>query len=165
MACEENGKVVDEFVFFRKVRAYYNNVPFLVQFTYRLSHRVDKAVTARGSFSCRVNPHTQIVEYELDLKSDPISRPHSEQSSFLFSSIYEEIPAQSIEMQQFLIQSLRYPLPISYDWQAFIMSGAEEAINVQTIQQLFKKWRLKGVNGQLIDGMLKTEKVLLQWQL
>lgn len=74
--------MVDEFEFFRKVRAYYNNVPFLVQFTYRLSHRVDKALAARGSFSCRVNPHTQIVEYVLDLKSDPISRPHSEQSSF-----------------------------------------------------------------------------------
>jgi hypothetical protein len=157
--------VVDEFEFFRKVRAYYNNVPFLVQFTYRLSHRVDKALAARGSFSCRVNPHTQIVEYVLDLKSDPISRPHSEQSSFLFSSIYDEIPAQVIEMNQFLIQSLRYPLPIEYDWQAFIMSGAEDAINVQTVQQLFKKWRFKGLEGQLVDGRLRTNQVLLQWQL
>ncbi|WP_141504073.1 hypothetical protein [Paenibacillus luteus] len=157
--------MVDEFEFFRKVRAYYNNVPFLVQFTYRLSHRVDKAVTARGSFSCRVNPHTQIVEYVLELKSDTISRPYSEQSSFLFSSIYEEIPAQMIEMMQFPIQSLRYPIPIEYDWQAFVKSGAEEAINVQTIQQLFKKWRLKGPEGQQIDGKLKVERVLLQWQL
>ncbi|WP_054028565.1 hypothetical protein [Bacillus sp. FJAT-28004] len=157
--------MVDEFEFFRKVRAYYNNVPFLVQFTYRLSHRVDKALAARGSFSCRVNPHTQIVEYVLDLKSDPISRPHSEQSSFLFSSIYDEIPAQVIEMNQFLIQSLRYPLPIDYDWQAFIMSGAEDAINVQTVQQLFKKWRFKGLEGQLVDGRLRTNQVLLQWQL
>jgi hypothetical protein len=157
--------VVDEFEFFRKVRAYYNNVPFLVQFTYRLSHRVDKSLAARGSFSCRVNPHTQIVEYVLDLKSDPISRPHSEQSSFLFSSIYDEIPAQVIEMNQFLIQSLRYPLPIEYDWQAFIMSGAEDAINVQTVQQLFKKWRFKGLEGQLVDGRLRTNQVLLQWQL
>ncbi|MGG1635431.1 hypothetical protein BK120_12310 [Paenibacillus sp. FSL A5-0031] len=157
--------MVDEFEFFRKVRAYYNNVPFLVQFTYRLSHRVDKALAARGSFSCRVNPHTQIVEYVLDLKSDPISRPHSEQSSFLFSSIYDEIPSQVIEMNQFLIQSLRYPIPIEYDWQAFIMSGAEDAINVQTVQQLFKKWRFKGLEGQLIDGRLRTNQVLLQWQL
>lgn len=100
--------MVDEFEFFRKVRAYYNNVPFLVQFTYRLSHRVDKAVTARGSFSCRVNPHTQIVEYVLELKSDIISRPYSEHSSLLFSSIYEEITAQTIELTEFPIQSLKY---------------------------------------------------------
>jgi hypothetical protein len=157
--------VVDEFEFFRKVRAYYCNVPFLVRFTYRLSHRIDKAATARGSFSCRVNPHTQIVEYMLDLKSDPISRPYSEHNSFLFSSVYEEIPSQTIEIDQFSIEALRYPLPIEYDWQAFIMSGAEEAINVQTIQQLFKKWRFKGADGELVDGKLKTEQVLLQWQL
>lgn len=157
--------MVDEFDFFRKVRAYYNNVPFLVQFTYRLSHRVDKAVTARGTFSCRVNPHTQIVEYVLDLKSDSISRPYSEHSSFLFSSIYEEIPAQFIEMNQFPIQSLRYPLPIEYDWQAFVMSGAEDAIHMQSIQQLFKKWRFKSTDEQLVDGKLKVEQVLLQWQL
>jgi hypothetical protein len=130
-----------------------------------LSHRIDKAATARGSFSCRVNPHTQIVEYMLDLKSDPISRPYSEHNSFLFSSVYEEIPSQTIEIDQFSIEAMRYPLPIGYDWQAFIMSGAEEAINVQTIQQLFKKWRFKGADGELVDGKLKTEQVLLQWQL
>lgn len=157
--------MVDEFEFFRKVRAYYCNVPFLVRFTYRLSHRLDKAATARGSFSCRVNPHTQIVEYVLGLQSDPISRPYSEHSSFLFSSAYEEIPPQTIEIDHFPIQALRYPLPIEYDWQSFIMSGAEDAINVQTIQQLFKKWRLKGAGGELIDGKLKIEQVLLQWQL
>ncbi|CAM4186557.1 hypothetical protein FHS16_000132 [Paenibacillus endophyticus] len=157
--------MVDEFEFFRKVRAYYNNVPFLVQFTYRLSHRVDKAVTARGSFSCRVNPHTQIVEYVLDLKSDPISRPYSEHSSFLFSNIYEEIPVQVIEYDQHPIQSLRYPLPIEYDWQAFIMSGAEDSINAQTIQQLFRKWRFERSGEQFVDGKLKVERVLLQWQL
>ncbi|WP_028611899.1 hypothetical protein [Paenibacillus harenae] len=157
--------MVDEFEFFRKVRAYYCNVPFLVQFTYRLSHRVDRAATAKGSFSCRVNPHTQIVEYVLDLKSDPISRPYSEQSSFLFSSVYEEIPPQSIEIDNYLIQSLRYPVPISYDWQTFIMTGAENAINTQSIHQLFKKRRLTGVRGQEVDGMLKTGKVLLNWQL
>lgn len=157
--------MVDEFEFFRKVRAYYCNVPFLVQFTYRLSHRIDKAVTASGSFSCSVNPHAQIVEYVLGLKSDPISRPHSEHNSFLFPSVYEEIPSQTIEIDPFLIQALRYPIPIEYDWQAFIMTGAEDAINAQTIQQLFKKWRLKGANGELVDGKLKAEKVLLQWQL
>ncbi|MGO4543274.1 hypothetical protein AB4Z29_00560 [Paenibacillus sp. 2TAB23] len=157
--------MVDEFEFFRKVRAYYNNVPFLVQFTYRLSHRVDKAVTARGSFSCRVNPHTQIVEYVLDLKSDPISRPYSEHSSFLFSNIYDEIPVQVIEYDQHLIQSLRYPLPIEYDWQAFIMSGAEDSINAQTIQQLFRKWRFERSGEPFVDGKLKVERVLLQWQL
>ncbi|MEV5025941.1 hypothetical protein [Paenibacillus sp. LPE1-1-1.1] len=157
--------MVDEFDFFRKVRAYYNNVPFLVQFTYRLSHRVDKAVTARGSFSCRVNPHTQIVEYVIDLRSDSISRPYSEHSSFLFSSLYDEIPAQSIELNQFLIQALRYPLPIEYDWQAFVMSGAEDAVNMQTIQQLFKKWRFKSKDEQPVDGKLKVGQVLLQWQL
>src|SRR4030095_2586947 len=91
-------QVVDEFEFFRKVRTYYNNVPFLVRFTFRLSQRVDKTLMARGSFSCRVNPHTQIVEYVLELKSDVISRPYSEHSSFLFSSVFEEIPAQTIEM-------------------------------------------------------------------
>ncbi|OMF35906.1 hypothetical protein BK133_09430 [Paenibacillus sp. FSL H8-0548] len=157
--------MVDEFEFFRKVRAYYNNVPFLVQFTYRLSHRVDKAVTARGSFSCRVNPHTQIVEYVLELKSDIISRPYSEHSSLLFSSIYEEITAQTIELTEFPIQSLKYPIPIEYDWQDFVKSGAEDAINAHTIQQLFKKWRMKGTSGKLIDGNLKVEHVLLQWQL
>ena len=44
------------------------------------------------------------------------------------------------------------------------MSGAEDAINVQTIQQLFKKWKLKGNAGQFIDGRLKVEHVMLQWQ-
>ncbi|WP_138752469.1 hypothetical protein [Paenibacillus sinopodophylli] len=157
--------MVDEFEFFRKVRAYYNNVPFLVQFTYRLSHRVDKAITARGSFSCRVNPHTQIVEYVIDLKSDIISRPYSEHSSFLFSNIYDEIPAQVIELSEYPIQSLRYPLPIEYDWQAFIMSGAEDSINTHTLQQLLKKWRFRRPEEQAIDGKLKVEQVLLQWQL
>ena len=157
--------MVDEFEFFRKVRAYYCNVPFLVQFTYRLSHRVDKAVTAHGSFSCRVNPHTQIVEYVLGLASDPVSRPHSEHSSFLFSSVYEEIPPQSIVIDDHLIQSLRYPLPIDYEWQSFIMSGAESAINVQSMQQLFKKWKLKGKDGQPLDGGIKVTRVLLNWQL
>ncbi|WP_424768067.1 hypothetical protein [Paenibacillus sp. sgz302251] len=157
--------MVDEFEFFRKVRSYYGNVPFLVQFTYRLSHRVDKMATAHGAFSCRVNPHTQIVEYVLELKSDPISRPFSEQSAFLFSSQYEEIPSQRIEYDRYPILSLRYLLPIDYDWQAFIMSGAEKAISVQSIQQLFKKWKLKGVDGKSVDAKLKAEKVILQWQL
>ncbi|MBD2872911.1 hypothetical protein [Paenibacillus arenilitoris] len=157
--------MIDEFEFFRKVRASYGNVPFLVQFTYRLSHRVDKAATARGSFSCRVNPHTQIVEYVIGLKSDPIARPRSEQGAFLFSSVYDEIPPQTIEYDNYLIQSLRYPIPITYDWQPFIRSGAEDAINAQSIQQLFKKRKLKGAGGQEVDAKLKTTKVLLEWQL
>lgn len=155
--------MVDEFEFFRKVREYYCNVPFFVQLNYQLSHRVDKTVTARGSFSCRVNPHTQIVEFVIELKSDNISRPFSEQSSFLFSNVYDEIPPQTIEIENLLIQSLRYPVPIAYDWHAFIMEGAEVAINVQTIQQLFKKWKLKGKDDQVIDAKIKAEKVILQW--
>lgn len=157
--------MLDEFEFFRKVRSYYCNVPFLVGFSYRLSHRIDKAVAAHGSFSCRVNPHTQIVEYVIELKSDLISRPHSEQSSFLFSSVYEEIPSQRIEYENYLIQALRYPVPIQYDWQSFIMKGAEDAINVHTIGQLFKKWKINGMNSQTVDANFKVEKVTLQWQL
>jgi hypothetical protein len=156
--------MVDEFEFFRKARAYNYNVPFLVQFTYRLSHRVDKPACAQGAFSCHVNPHKKMVEYVLSLKSDPISRPFSEQSNFLFSSQYEELPPQFIAFDDYLIQALRYPLPIAYDWQAFIMSGAEKSINVKSVQQLFKEWKLKGVNGQEVDAKLKAEKVLLQWQ-
>ncbi len=157
--------MVDEFEFFRKVRAYYCNVPFLIQFTYRMSHKVDKASAAHGTFSCRVNPHTQIVEYMLDLKSDPISRPFSEQSSFLFSNVYEEIPVQCIELRSYPILSLRYPVPIDYDWQAFIKNGAETAINQQSVQLLFKKWELIGKTGQAVDAKLKVERVLLNWQL
>jgi hypothetical protein len=157
--------LVDEFEFFRKVRAYYCDVPFLIQFSYRMSHRVDKAAAAHGAFSCRVNPHTQIVEYVLELKSDPISRPYSEQSSFLFSNVYEEIPAQCIQLSSYPIQSLRYPVPIDYDWQDFIKTGAETAINIQTIQLIFKKWKLIGKDGQAVDAKLKVDRVLLKWQL
>lgn len=157
--------MVDEFEFFRKVRAYYCNVPFFVRFSFRLSHRINKTVSANGLFSCRVNPHTQIVEYVINLKSDTISRPFSEHSSFLFSNVFEEIPAQEIEIENHLIQSLRYPVPIQYDWQSFIVTGAMEAINVQTIQLLFKRWRFKGMMDNMLDAHLKVEMVDLQWNL
>jgi len=155
--------MVDEFDFYRKVRAYYCNVPFLVYLTYRLSHRVDKAITARGVFSCRVNPHTQIVEYVIDLRSDPISRPYSEQNSFLFSSVYEEIPAQAISIENFLIYSKRYVIPIDFDWKSFIVEGAEAALSVSVLQSLFKKWKLKGERGDSVDGMIKVDRVVINW--
>lgn len=155
--------MVDEFEFFRKVRAYYCKVPFLVQFKYKLSHRLDKSATARGNFSCRVNPHTQIVEYVMDIQSDPISRPYSEQNSFLFSNVYDEIPPQVIQIDNYLVHTVRYPIPIDYDWQRFVMHGAEDAISVQSIQQLLKKWKLTGVNGQQVNGELKVGKVEIEW--
>jgi len=155
--------MVDEFDFYRKVRAYYCNVPFLVYLTYRLSHRVDKAISARGMFSCRVNPHTQIVEYVIDLRSDPIARPYSEQNSFLFSSVYEEIPAQVISIENYLIYSKRYVIPIDFDWKAFIVEGAKAALSVSVLQGLFKKWKLKGDGGDTVDGMLKVDRVVINW--
>lgn len=156
--------MVDEFDFFRKVRAYYCNVPFLVYLSYRLSHRVDKSITAKGEFSCRVNPHTQIVEYIVQLVSDPISRPYSEHNSFLFSSEYDEIPQQVISLENHLIYSKRYVIPIDFDWKAFIIEGAEAALSVSALQGLFKKWRLKGASGQSVDGMIKVERVAIDWK-
>ncbi|MGO4371372.1 hypothetical protein [Paenibacillus sp. 2TAB19] len=155
--------MVDEFEFFRKVRAYYCMVPFVVSFKYKMSHKVEKAATALGSFSCRVNPHTQIVEYIMQLNSDMIARPHSEQSSFLFSSVCEEIPPQAVRVDNHLIHSARYPIPIEYDWQKFVMNGAEEAISVQSMNQLFKKWKLLGVHGQQVNADIKVERVEIEW--
>lgn len=155
--------MVEEFDFYRKVRSYYCNVPFSVVFTYRSSYRLVKKATANGSFSCSVNAHSQTVEYVMQLKTDPISRPYSERDSFLFTSVYEEIPEQTIEFDNYPIQKLRYRVPIAYDWQQFIRAGAENAINVKSIQQLFKKWKLKGMKGQPIEAYLKVLKVQMNW--
>lgn len=155
--------LVEEFEFYRKVRAYYCNVSFTLSFTYRYSHRHNKSLTAKGSFSCGVNAHTQTVEYLMQLKSDPIERPYSESGSFLFSSVYEAIPPQSIEFQNHPILKLRYRVPIDYDWQQFIVNGAESAINVNTMGGLFKKWELKGVNGEPVEGNLKVVNVQFNW--
>ncbi|WP_168122783.1 hypothetical protein [Paenibacillus sp. HB172176] len=157
----EDSMMVEEFEFFRKVRASYCNVPFHVVFTYRLSHRHHKMANAKGMFSCSVNAHTQTVEYRMGLKSDAISRPFNESGSFLFTSRYEEIPPQCIVFEDYSIHKQRYKVPIAYDWQAFIKKGAEQAINVGTIQQLFKRWKLKDKEGNDVEANLKVIKVEL----
>lgn len=95
----------------------------------------------------------------MQLRSDPIERPRSESNSFLFSTIYEAIPQQTIEFIDYPILKLKYRVPIDYDWQQFIMDGAESAINKSTMSALFKKWKLIGENGEPVDGNLKVVKV------
>ncbi|RJE91117.1 hypothetical protein D3P07_03340 [Paenibacillus sp. 1011MAR3C5] len=159
----EEGMMVEEFEFYRKVRAFYCNVSFSLSFIYRFSHRVNKSATAKGTFSCGVNAHTQTVEYLMQLKSESIERPYSESGSFLFSNIYEAIPEQVIDYMNYPIHKLRYRVPIDYDWQQFIVEGAESAINVNTMNGLFKKWKLLGTSGQPVDAHLKVTKVELKW--
>jgi len=146
----------EEFQFFRNVRSYYCNVPFLLSFTYYYAHRHRKTATATGSYSCGVNVHTQKVEYTMQLKSDPIERPRSESGSFLFTTVYEAIPAQRIEFVDYPILNHRYRVPIDYDWQQFIVDGAGAAINTGTMNALFKKWKLVDVNGEPVDANLKV---------
>lgn len=155
--------MMEEFEFYRKVRAFYCNITFEVSFAYRFSHRHNKTAKAIGSFSCGVNAHSQTVEYLMQLESDPIERPYSESGSFLFSNVYEEIPAQVIKLQNHPILKLRYRVPIDYDWQQFIVEGAKSAINVGTMGQLFKKWDLKGADGSTVDAKLKVVKVEHHW--
>ncbi|GKU75790.1 hypothetical protein [Paenibacillus sp. L3-i20] len=159
----EGRMLVEEFEFYRKVRSYYCNVSFKLTFTYRFSHRHLKTATAKGSFSCGVNAHTQTVEYMMQLKSDSIERPHTESNSFLFSSVYEEIPPQVIEFVNYPILKLRYRVPIAYDWQEFIVKGAESAINNNTMQSLFKKWRINGTGGEAVEAKFKVTKVEFDW--
>ncbi|MFD0588368.1 hypothetical protein ACFQZE_10170 [Paenibacillus sp. GCM10027627] len=135
----------------------------MISFTYRYSHRHNKTATARGSFSCGVNAHTQTVEYLMQLKSDPIERPYSESGSFLFSTIVKAIPAQVIEFHNYPILKQRYRVPIDYDWQQFIIDGASSAMNTSTIGSLFKKWKLKGEDGEPVDANLKVVQVELNW--
>lgn len=155
--------MVEEFDFYRKVRAYYCNVKFEVLFSYRFAHRLDKKATAMGTFSCSVNAHTQTVEYTMQLKTDVIERPHSESGALLFSTVYEAIPPQVIEFKDYQISKIRYKVPIDYDWQQFIREGAEAAMNVQTLGALIKKWKLSGEAKEQVEAHLKVIKVSFQW--
>ncbi|MUT64458.1 hypothetical protein [Paenibacillus sp. NEAU-GSW1] len=155
--------MVDEFEFFRKVQTYYQHVPFSVQFTYRVLHKTERTAHALGRFCCRVDPHQQIVEYNISLESDVISRPFSEKVSFLFSSKYDEIPPQRIVIDQAIIYQLNYPVPILYDWKMFIIEGANEAISIHRLQPLFEKYKLAGADGQLVDAKLKVARAQVDW--
>ncbi|OBR62951.1 hypothetical protein A7K91_09545 [Paenibacillus oryzae] len=156
--------VIEEFDFYRKVRAYYCKVNFDLLFTYRFAHRLDKTAMARGSFGCSVNYHAQTVEYTMQLVSDVIERPFSESGSFLFSTIYEAIPPQRIEYHDYPIHKLRYKVPIDYDWQAFIEEGAASAINRHTIGALFKKWGIKDEQDREVDAHIKITKLTVDWK-
>jgi hypothetical protein len=155
--------MVDEFEFYRNVQAYYQHMRFQVQFSYRILHKTNKSAKACGSFSCRVNPRTQHVEYQMSLTSEMIARPFSEKGSLLFSSQYAEIPPQTVVIDQYPILKLRYPVPINYDWYAFIFKGTQEAFTVQSLQQVFDKYRFTGADGQEVDAGLKVASVSIDW--
>lgn len=159
----ESALMVEEFEFYRKVRANYCNVSLQVWFTYRQSHRHTKSAIAEGSFSCGVNAHTQTLEYKLRLKTEPIHRPYSESGTLLFSSVYEEIPPQVIEYDNYPIFKQRYRVPITYDWHEFVRSGARAGINAASIQSLLRKWELRGTDESTIDAKLKVTKVKFDW--
>jgi hypothetical protein len=159
----ESAMMVEEFEFYRKVRANYCNVAFKVLFTYRLSHRHNKTAVAHGSFSCGVNAHTQTLEYTLNLKTEPIQRPYSESGTFLFSSVYKEIPSQVIEYENYPIHKQRYRVPITYDWHDCVRSGAKSGINAISIQALLRKWTLHGTEDEAIDAILKVTKLQFDW--
>lgn len=154
--------MVDEFEFYRKVRAYYCRVEFDLLFTYRFAHRLNKTAAARGFFSCAVNAHLQTVEYTMQLDTDLIERPFSESGALLFSTSYEAIPAQRIQLRDYPIYKINYKTPIDYDWQRFIADGADAAINPGTIGAIFKKCRLKGSDGGEIDANLKVLRVTMK---
>ncbi|MFX3635058.1 MAG: hypothetical protein ACE3K5_20080 [Candidatus Pristimantibacillus sp.] len=155
--------MVDEFEFFRKVQMYYQHITFRVQFTYRLFHRTNKTAQALGSLRCRVDPYAQIVEYTINIKSDPISRPFSEKGSLLFSSQYAEIPSQQIVIEHLPIYKLHYPVPIEYDWKLFIIEGANQIISSEILQHLFDRYEIKGIDGEEVDAKLKVAEVKLDW--
>ncbi|NIK69911.1 MULTISPECIES: hypothetical protein [unclassified Paenibacillus] len=155
--------MVDEFEFFRNVQTYYQHMRFQVQFTYRILHKTNKSAKAQGSFNCRVNPRTQQVEYQMSLQSETIARPFSEKSSFLFSSQYPEIPPQSVIIENYPILKLKYPVPINYDWYSFIFKGTQEAFTVQSLQQVFDKYRCTGADGEDVDAGLKVAAVSIDW--
>lgn len=155
--------MVDEFEFFRKVQMYYKHITFRVRFTYRVFHKTNRTVQALGSFKCRVDPHAQIVEYSISVKSDPISRPFSEKVSFLFSSQYAEIPLQAIVIEHLPIYRLHYPVPIEYDWKLFIIKGANQIISSPMLQTVFDNYKIKGIDGAEVDAKLKVADVKLDW--
>ncbi|MFD1957598.1 hypothetical protein ACFSL6_26360 [Paenibacillus thailandensis] len=128
---------------------------FQLWFTYRVLHKKRKLAAATGEFTCRINPHSQTIEYRMDMQSDIISRPYSESFSILFSNLYEEIPPQRVTFTEHPVFRLRYPVPIVYDWEAFILDGMKQAVQQKKLQALLRDYRLKGVNGQQIDGELR----------
>ncbi|MHA6485230.1 hypothetical protein ACX1C1_25395 [Paenibacillus sp. strain BS8-2] len=155
--------MVEEFEFYRNVRANYCNVPFLFWFTYRLSHRHNKTGLAKGSFSCGVNAHTQKLEYTLELETEMVHRPYSESGTILFSSIYEEIVPQVISYKNVIIHKQRYRVPITYDWHDFVRSSAKAGIHKVSIQALLRKWKLRGVGDTFVDANFKVTKVQIDW--
>ncbi|MEK3881747.1 hypothetical protein [Paenibacillus sp. PL2-23] len=155
--------MVEEFEFYRNVRSYYCHVKVTVSFTYRFSHRHVKRAIASGSFNCTVNVRSQTVEYFLQLETEPIERPFSESGFLLFSSVYEAIPRQQIVIVEYPIHKVKYRVPIDYDWQQFIVRGAETGINPGTLTQLLRKQKLIGRSGEAVDAELKIESVEYHW--
>jgi hypothetical protein len=155
--------MVEEFEFYRKVRANYCNVPIMIWFTYRLSHRHNKTAIAKGSFSCGVNAHSQKLEYTIELETEMIHRPHSESGTILFSSVYQEIVPQVISYKNYMIHKQRYRVPITYDWHEFVRSGARAGINAMSMQALLRKWKLRGAGDGFVDANFKVTKVQFDW--
>lgn len=91
------------------------------------------------------------------------SRPFSEKASILFSTVYEEIPQQSIKLTDVPVYQLRYSVPIVYDWQAFIIEGMSTALSKSVLQPVFDKYRFVNKQGQEIDAKLKVAAVMVDW--
>lgn len=154
--------MADEHILYRDERLPRYKAAFQMWFTYRLLHKKRRLVTASGHFTCAVNPHSQTIEYRMDLQSEPISRPYSESYSILFSSPYDEIPPQCVSFTQYPILRLKYPVPIYYDWQAFLLDGMKQALQKKKLQALLRDYRVRGVSGQEIDAELKVVEVTMR---
>ncbi|MFC4776373.1 hypothetical protein ACFO9Q_06255 [Paenibacillus sp. GCM10023252] len=155
--------MIDEFEFYRRVHTVYHRVPFYVNFTYRYRYKVEETAKAFGNFSCQVNPQNQEVNYTINMKSVPISRPYSKRGSFIFRHEYAEIRTQPLHIENLPIYQATYPLPIDYDWKSFIDSGAVKIINRQSLQPLFDQYRFRDADGEEINARLRITKVLLDW--
>ncbi|ANY65070.1 hypothetical protein BBD42_00195 [Paenibacillus sp. BIHB 4019] len=155
--------MVEEFEFFRKVQLHYCQVRFHVRLSYTIFHKKEKLLLAHGILRCRVEPHSQMVEYRISLESEAASRPYSEKATILFSTVYEEIPQQSVKMTDVPAYQLRYSVPIVYDWQAFIIEGMSTALSKGVLQPVFDKYRFVDKQGKEIDAKLKVAAVMVDW--
>jgi len=148
----------------RKVRTYYFNAAFQMEFSYEFAHRFMKKAAASGFLSCNVNAQKQIVEYQIDLETDLIVRPYSEHNTFLFANEYKAIPPQKITIKDYVIYKMNYKVPITYDWKQFIQNGADHAISLPMIQQLMRKQLICDENQMPVDILMKVNSLYVEWK-
>ncbi|MEF2243426.1 MULTISPECIES: hypothetical protein [unclassified Paenibacillus] len=156
--------MTDESNLHRKVRAYYFNAAFQMEFSYEFSHRFMKKASAYGFLNCNVNAPMQVVEYQVDLETDLIIRPYSEHNTFLFMNEYKAIPPQRVVIKDYVIYKMNYKVPITYDWKQFIQEGADHAVSLPMMQQLLRKQLIYDENKVPMDISIKVNSLYVEWK-